>query len=146
GGGARLAWDHRPPPPHLPPPALRGEDHSIAVVRPPGRRAADLLHLAQILDGDVAADEVARLALDQGRLFGYADVAQEARTAGVEDAAGGRVGRARDLALETDARLGLSVQDRGRGEQRLGVWVMRTAEHRLRVAHLHQPAQVEHGD
>src|SRR5438270_355448 len=69
---------------------------------PGGRRAADLLHLAQILDGDVAADEVARLAFDQRRLFVHADVAQEARTAGVEDAAGGRVGRARDLTLETD--------------------------------------------
>ena len=73
-------------------------------------------------------------------------VAQEARAARVEDAARGRVGGARDVALEPDALALLAVDRRHGREQRLGVRVVRPAEHGFRGAELHQPAEVEHRD
>ena len=105
-----------------------------------------LLQLAQLLDRVVAAPEVARLDLLELRLLLVADVADVARAAGVEHAARRRVGVAGDLALEPDALALLAVRLRDRRQQRLGVGVVRRAEHRLGVAELHQPPEVEHGD
>ena len=73
-------------------------------------------------------------------------VAEAARAARVEDAAGRRVGGARDVALEPDALALLAVDRRHRREQRLRVRVVRAVEDDLGRAELHQPPEVEHGD
>ena len=65
---------------------------------------APALEPAQLLERDVAAHLVAGLDLDERRLDDLAQAPDDARAAGVEDAAGRRVGRARDLALEQDPR------------------------------------------
>ena len=84
-----------------------------------------LLQLAQLLDGVVAAPEVAGLDLLELRLLLVADVADVARAAGVEDAARRRVGVAGDLALEPDPLALLAVDLRDRGQQRLRVGMVR---------------------
>ena len=86
------------------------------------------------------------LGLLEPRLGGLADVTDLARAAGVEHTARGRVGGARDLAVEPDP-LAVGAVDAGDGrEQRLGVGVVRAGEHGLGGAELHDPAQVEDGD
>ena len=63
----------------------------------------------------------------QRRLLVVADVAQIARAAGVEDAAGRRVRGAGDLALRAGSAPLAAVDRRHRREQRLGVRVVRPA-------------------
>src|SRR6266508_122106 len=57
-----------------------------------------------------------------------------------------RLGGARDLALEADARPLFAPERRYGGEERLGVGVVRRVEDGLRVAQLHQPPEVEDCD
>ena len=90
--------------------------------------------------------EVAVLDLGERRLFRHADLSEEARAAGVEDAARGRVGGARDLPFEPDARARLALRRRNRGEERLRVRMVRAGVHGLGGPDLHEPAQVQHRD
>ena len=64
----------------------------------------------------------------------------------VEHAAGGRVGRARDLAAERNPLHGLTVDTGDRRQQGLGVRVVGTVEDLLGGAELHDAAEVHHRD
>ena len=75
-----------------------------------------------------------------------ADLAEQAGTARVEDAARGQRGGARDVALELDPVSPAAVDRRHGGEERLGVRVVRTVEDDVGRAELLQPSEVEHGD
>src|SRR5882757_9015337 len=67
--------------------------------------------------------------------------------AGAEDAARGRVDRARDVALEDDAlALAVGVGDRHGGEQRLGIGVLRAAAERVARRALHDAAEIHDDD
>src|SRR5262249_27613765 len=100
----------------------------------------------ELLEGDVAADEVVALDLGERRLLLDADIAEEARAARVEHTARGRIRGRGDLALELDPHPLLAVDGRHGGEERLRVWMVRRLEHRARRAELHQSAEVEDGD
>src|SRR5690348_6706071 len=103
------------------------------------------LHLqrAQLGDGDVAADEMPVLRLDQRRLLAFADAAGElARAARVEDTAAGRMDRAGDLARKPDTLATLAIDGGNGGKQRLCIGMMRAGEDPLRRADLHQPAEI----
>src|SRR5215469_16648810 len=69
----------------------------------------NVLQPGQDVGGDVAADMMARLALQERWLLLFADFAQLARAAGMEDAARGRVDRAGNLALQADSVARLAV-------------------------------------
>src|SRR5215203_2721449 len=100
-----------------------------------GPRRLDLKP-AKVIDGDVAAHEVPGLDLGERRLLLDADLAEESWAARVEDAAGGWIGRTRDLALETNPRPLLALEG-GHGRQEcLRVGMVRTAEDGRRVADL----------
>ena len=101
------------------------------------------------LAGEVAGDLVALADLQQRRLDLRADLLGEL-AAGAEPAARRRVDRARHVALEADA-LATTAHRRllhvgHRGEQCLGVGVVRAAVDRLAVTDLHDLAEVHHGD
>lgn len=82
----------------------------------------------------------------QRRLLHLAKAADTAATAGVEHAAAGRIDRTRDLAFKSDALPGSTVQLGNRGQERLGVGVVRAGDYRVGQAHLHDPVQIPHGD
>ena len=101
---------------------------------PAGRRVR--LQLAQLLDRDVAAHEVAGLDLDRAAAPRCSQiVADLARAAGVEDAAGRRVGVRSGSRPRAGSAGAPSASIVGhRREQRLGVGVVRPAEHDARPA------------
>src|SRR5580765_3703978 len=88
------------------------------VGRQPARSFGDV-GAAELGDWEVAADEVARLQLHDGRIDYIARALDEAVAAGVEDAARRRVRRAGDLAAEPDAARRLAVDARHRRQERL---------------------------
>src|SRR6185436_12587788 len=125
----------------VPPPAGRSSVRAVD-----GRWRRRGLQAPQLLDRDVAADQVVAAHVCERGLLGFADGPDLARAARLEGAAARHVRGRRDLAREHDALAQLSVY-RGHGrEQGLAVGVMRRAEHVSRVAELHQAAQVEHRD
>src|SRR5215510_7032206 len=77
-----------------------------------GSGAVATLEPTQLVDGDVAADGVARLDLVVRRLRGVAQPLDEPVAASVEHAAAGWVGRRGDLAREVDPQVGLAVDAR----------------------------------
>ena len=89
---------------------------------------------------------MARLDLTLLRRFGLAAL-RGIGAAGVELAAGRRVGRGRDGALQHHAlALDSRVRDGNGREQRLGVGVQRMAKNVVGLAVLHQIAQVHNAD
>ena len=67
-------------------------------------------------------------------------------TAGVEHAAGWRVGRGRDLTLQPDPVGPLAVERWHGGEQRLGIRMVRPGEDGLGRPDLHHPPEIQHDD
>ena len=90
--------------------------------------------------------QVAGLGLGERRLLLFADVPDLPRASRVEDAARRRRYRARDLALQADARPFALAERRHRRQQRLRVGMVRALEHAIGVAHLHEPAEIQDGD
>src|SRR3954454_8015297 len=119
---------------------------SVHVLHAPPLRRRGLLELAELLRRVVAAPEVPGLDLLELGLLLVTDVADVAGAARVEDAAGGRVRVAGDLAAKPDARPLAALLLRHAGQQRLRVRVMRRREDRLGAPELHQPAEVEDRD
>ncbi len=109
-------------------------------------RRGRALHAPQLVDRDVAAHQVAGLGLGERRLLLLADVADLPGASRVEDAARRRRYRARDLALQADTGPFASAERRHSGQQRLRVGMVRALEHAIGVAHLHEPAEIQHGD
>src|SRR5438067_10287463 len=89
---------------------------------------------------------MAALDLEQRRLLLLADRTDLSRAARVEDAPARRVGSARDLALELDPLAAAAVDRRHRGEESLGVRMVRAFEDDIGGPELHQAAEVEDGD
>src|ERR1700694_2044329 len=94
----------------------------------------------------MAADEMAGLFLEQRGLLVFADRADLAGTARVEDAAAGCLGSARYVAFQPDSVLLAHLEAGGGGQQGLCVWMVRRAEDRIRSAYLHQPPEGKHAD
>ena len=115
-------------------PTRRADRPSPPARHPESSRRGRLLRLqpAQLLDGDVAAHEMTTFDLHERRLLLDADRAEEPRAARVEDAPRWRRGGARDVALEPDPLTAAAVDRRHRGEERLGVRVVRAVEHDVR--------------
>ena len=114
----------------------RRQDRRIGV----GRAS---LEPAQLLERDVAAHHVPRLDLDQRRLGHLAQAPDDTRGSGCGRRS--RVGGLAGLGISPSRRIrrrSLAVDVRHRRQQRLGVRVVRAAEDRLRVADLHDPAEV----
>ena len=87
-----------------------------------------------------------RLDLAQHRLLGRA-AGEGQRAARVEAAAGRRIDRARDVALQHQAVApGPRVRHRRRGDQRLGIGMQRPVEHGRLGADLDDPPEIHHRD
>src|SRR6201995_1906620 len=89
---------------------------------------------------------MAGLLLAQLRLRRLADLADLARAASMERAAGGRVRCAGDLALQADAQSVQIVERRDGAEQRLGVGMLRSAEDTVGRPDLHDATEIENND
>ena len=108
------------------------------------RRSLTSLRPAHIRRQQVATNAMITVMHDQLRFALFANGADFARAARVEDAARGWVDRARDFARESQSAIGGHLR-RG-GDQTLRVGMVRAVEHSFCRADFHDPPQIQHRD
>ena len=95
---------------------------------------------------DDAADQVPVARIEHRRFGHVADTFDEPVASRMEHAPAGRIRRARNLALQRDAVVIVTVDARDRRQQGLGVRVVWSVEHVVGLADLHDAAEVHHRD
>jgi len=105
-----------------------------------------VLNSAKLTWRQMTAHRVGLTLLHFWRCLSLADCTDFAMATSVEDAARGWLCRTWNLAFEPDACACRALDRRRRGQERLGIGMMRTREHVLRWPDLHDLAKIEYGN